>query len=142
VTNVVVDTGPLVAFLNRRDRHHVWVRDLLDSMEPPLFTCEAVLSEACFLLQGVTGGQDAVLGLVSRGVLRSDFRLASEVDSVRALMHKFANVPMSLADACLVRMTELDAHSAILTLDADFGVYRRHRRQVIPTILPTRRGGG
>ena len=68
-----------------------------------------------------------------------DQRLASEIDSVRALMHKFSSVPMSVADACMVRMTELDARCAILTLDANFGAYRRHRRHVVPTIVPARR---
>ena len=95
-----------------------------------------MLSEACFLLQGVSGGQDAVLQLVSRGIVRSDFRVASEIDALRGLMKKFRDVPMSLADACLVRMTELDQQSVVLTLDSDFRVYRRNRRQVVRTISP------
>jgi len=141
VTSVVVDTGPLVALLNRRERHHAWASSILDTIEPPLFTCDPVLSEACFLLQDVTGGHDAVLELVSRGIVRSDFRVASEIDSLRGLMKKFRDVPMSLADACLVRMTELDQQSVVLTLDSDFRVYRRNRRQVVPTISPGKGGG-
>lgn len=142
MTRVVVDTGPLVALLNRRDRHHVWVREVLDTVEPPVFTCEAVISEACFLLGKVGDGQDAVLELLSEDVLRIDFRMESELDALRALMKKFANVPMSLADACLVRMTELDSRSHVLTLDGDFRVYRRNRRQLVPTIMPSRSSGG
>jgi len=136
VTSIIVDTGPLVALLNRRERHHAWVRDILDTVEPPIFTCDPVLSEASFLLQGVAGGQDAVLELVSRGIVRSDFRVTAEVEALRTLMKKFAGVPMSLADACLVRMTELDVQGVVLTLDSDFRVYRRNRRQVVPTISP------
>ncbi len=132
----------MVALLNRRDRHHAWVRDVLDTVEPPIFTCEAVVSEACFLLARLSDGLDAVLQLLSKDVLKVDFRMLSEIDALRGLMRKFANVPMSLADACLVRMTELDAQSVILTLDRDFRVYRRNRRQVIPTIMPRRSGGG
>ena len=105
-------------------------------MEPPLFTCEPVLSEACFLLQRFTGGQEAVLELVSRGILQSDFRVISEIDPLRKLMRKFADVPMSLADACLVRMTELNSQAAVLTLDSDFRLYRRNRRQAIPVLMP------
>ena len=131
-----MDTGPLVALLNRRDRYHAWVRNVLDTVEPPVFTCEAVISEACFLLGRIDGGQDAVLQLVSDDILRLDFRMESEVDALRALMKKFANVPMSLADACLVRMTELDQRSQVLTLDRDFRIYRRNRRQSVPTIMP------
>jgi predicted nucleic acid-binding protein len=141
VTSVLVDTGPLVALLNRRERHHSWARKVMDTIEPPIFTCDPVLSEACFLLQGADGGADAVLELVARGIVRSDFRVTAETDSLRALMKKFANVPMSLADACLVRMTELDQKSVVLTLDRDFGIYRRNRRQVVPTISPAKGGG-
>jgi len=108
----------------------------MDVIEPPIFTCDPVLSEACFLLQDIDGGPDAVLELVARGIVRSDFHVLAEVDSLRALMKKFASVPMSLADACLVRMTELDQRSAVLTLDSDFKIYRRNKRQVVPTLMP------
>lgn len=137
---VVVDTGPLVALLNRRDRHHAWVRQVLDTVEPPILTCEAVISEACFLLGRLAGGQDALLALLANDVVRIDFRLHTEIETVRGLMRKFATVPMSLADACLVRMSELEAQTTIVTLDDDFRVYRRNRRQVIPTIMPDRGG--
>ncbi len=139
MTRIVIDTGPLVALLNRRDRHHVWVRDVLDTVEPPIFTCEAVVSEACFVLGRLSGGTDAVLELLSTNIMKIDFRLLSEIDVVRGLMRKFANVPMSLADACLVRMTELDVATVLVTMDSDFRVYRRNRRRIIPTIMPTRR---
>jgi uncharacterized protein len=141
VTSVIVDTGPLVALLNRRERQHAWVKAVLDSVEPPIYTCEPVLSETCFLLQDVNGGQDAVLELLTRGILRSDFRIAAELASLRYLMKKFSDVPMSLADACLVRMTELDPQGVVLTLDSDFKIYRRNRRQVVPTISPGKGGG-
>lgn len=81
-----------------------------------------------------------VLDLLSKGVLKVDFRMLAEIEPLQELMRKFATVPMSLADACLVRMTELDAQSTIVTLDSDFRVYRRNRRQVIPTIIPGRGG--
>ena len=136
MTSVIVDTGPLVALLNRRERHHVWTAKIMDTIEPPVFTCDAVLSEACFLLRDIAGGPDAVLELVARGILRSDFHTMAEVDAVRALMKKFASVPMSLADACLVRMTELDQRSVVLTLDSDFRIYRRNKRQTVPTLMP------
>ena len=125
-----------MALLNRRDRHHAWVRQVLDTVKPPVFTCEAVVSEACFLLGRLAGGQDALLELLANDVVRIDFRLHGELESVRGLMRKFATVPMSLADACLVRMSEMDVQTTIVTLDSDFRVYRRNRRQVIPTIMP------
>lgn len=139
--SVIIDTGPLVALLNRRERLHGWAKEVLDTIEPPIFTCEPVLSEACFLLRDIHGGPDAVLNLVGRGIVRTDFHVATEIDSLRVLMKKFSNVPMSLADACLVRMTELDPRGVVLTLDSDFRVYRRNRRQIIPMISPGKGGG-
>lgn len=138
MTTILIDTGPLVALLNRRDRYNAWVSEVLDTIEPPLFTCDAVLSEACFLLQRVEGGADAILGLVAQGIVTSDFRVMTEVKALRRLMERFANVPMSLADACLVRMTEVEAGSVVVTLDRDFTIYRRNRRQAVPTISPGR----
>jgi uncharacterized protein len=136
VNRFLIDTGPLVALLNRRDRYHAWAKRTFDTVEPPVFTCDAVLSEACFLLSGAPGAQDLVLGLVDDDIIKVDFRLDQEVAALRGLMKKFADVPMSLADACLVRMTELEAPSIVVTLDSDFRVYRRNRRQTIPTIMP------
>ena len=99
---------------------------------PPVFTCEAVLSEACFLVRKLRGGPDAVLGLVARGIVEVPFRIDRELTAVRRLMARYASVPMSLADACLVRMTELEEQATVLTLDSDFRIYRRHVRQAIP----------
>jgi len=104
----------------------------------PLHTCEAALSEALFLLQYVKGGTDALLALMGRGVVVPVFRLSQEIDAIRKLMTKYASVPMSLADACLVRMTELDARATVVTLDTDFRVYRRNGRQAVPVLMPER----
>ena len=133
---LIVDTGPIVALLNANDAHHRWTRNVLDRVEPPMTTCEAVISEACFLLRRINGGQDAVLDLVERKVVTISFALSVELTAVRKLMARYASVPMSVADACLVRMSELDDRATVLTLDSDFEVYRRNRRQVIPTIRP------
>lgn len=132
----LIDTGPIVALLNRRDRHHKWARNILDTIEPPVFTCEAVVSESCFLLSRLPSGQDTMLALLASGVVKIDFQMPAEIDSLRGLMRKFASVPMSLTDACLVRMTEIERESTIVTLDSDFRVYRRNLRHVIPTIMP------
>lgn len=142
MTRILLDTGPLVALLNRRDRYNSWVREILDTVEPPVFTCEAVMSEACFLLGRVPGGVDSALALVLEDVVRIQFHLAAEIEAVKVLIRRFASVPMSLADACIVRMTELEPRSFVLTLDSDFKVYRRNRRQAIPSIMPTGTGEG
>jgi predicted nucleic acid-binding protein len=138
VTTTLVDTGPIVAFLNRRDGHHSWAVDTMARLRPPLLTCEAVLSEAIFLVRGIPGGGEAVMNMVERGVVRAKFRLEEEAAAVTTLLAKYGDVPMDLADACLVRMTEMYAEPTLVTVDTEFrDVYRRHGRRVIPTVLPT-----
>jgi uncharacterized protein len=133
---VVVDTGPLVAALLERDRDHAWTRAQLQGLPAPLATCEAVLSEAFFLLQRVRGGGERLAALIDRGAVESRFDFQDERDSVLRLLRKYADTPMSFADACLVRMTELHRDSRILTLDRDFAAYRRNGRERIPVLAP------
>jgi predicted nucleic acid-binding protein len=131
-----IDTGPIVALLNAGDEYHAWARDTLDSIDPPLRTCESVLSEACYLTRANARGREAVLSLVHSGLLAVDFHLDAEVKPVETLVKRYASVPMSLADACLVRMSELDGDLRIITLDRDFLIYRRLGRQPVPVIMP------
>jgi uncharacterized protein len=133
---ILIDTGPLVAMLVARERHHAWTVARLEELEPPLLTCEAVISEACYLVRQLSGGRDAVLSLLARGVVKVTFSLTAELEAVRKLMQRYASVPMSLADACLVRMAETYPRSPIFTLDSDFQIYRRGRRQALPLMSP------
>jgi uncharacterized protein len=133
--SVLVDAGFLIALLSRRDRHHAWAAGQSPRLVPPWQTCEAALSEAFHLL-GVRG-RPALATLLRRGAVVPAFHLAGELDRVLSLMQKYADVPMSLADACLVRMSETLADPVILTTDADFRIYRRHSRQVVPCVTPS-----
>ncbi len=135
-SRVLVDTGPLVALLTGGDRYHGWAVAQLREVEPPLLTCESVLSEACFLVRELDGGAEAVMRRMVSGAVTGPFRLQSERTPVGRLMKKYSDLSMSLADACLVRMSEQVADSVVLTLDRHFRIYRRHGRQIIPTILP------
>ena len=126
----------MVAFLNRRDRYHSWARAQWEEIESPLWTCEAVISEACFILRSYSGASRAVMEMVSRGIIKMPFRLEQEAGSVGKLIAKYKDVPMSVADACLVRMAEQTADSPVFTLDGDFRIYRKNGRQVIPTLIP------
>ena len=136
-TSVIVDTGPLVALLNRTDRFHNWTKQHWERIRPPLLTCEAVLAETCFLLRHLPGGNQAVLELVNRGVIQPIFDLEEEVRSLIKLIQRYADVPMSLADACLVRMAEQRSQSKVFTLDQDFRIYRKHSRHVVPVLIPS-----
>lgn len=133
----LVDTGPIVAYLNGRDRHHAWAVGVLKQIRPPLLTCEAVLSEAVYLLRSDAWGGERVMDLVSRGVLRAKLDLQAEATAVTGLLRRYRSLPMDLADACLVRMSELDPDCTLVTVDSEFrDAYRRNGRQVIPTLLP------
>jgi predicted nucleic acid-binding protein len=132
--SVIVDAGFLAALLRQRDVHRDWAAAGAGELPPPWHTCEAALSEAFHLL-GRPGAAGLVALVLRRSVLIS-FALDRELEPVLKLMQKYVDVPMSLADACLVRMTETFADPIVLTTDADFHIYRRHSRQVIPISAP------
>lgn len=132
---VLVDTGPIVAFLDRREPTHGWANEQFRRLPKPLLTCEAVIAEACYLMRPSSTGEMDVLYLLEQGVLRISFSLADEIDMVMALMGKYADVPMSLADACMVSMSEIFDNSSVMTLDSDFYVYRRKRNKAIELII-------
>jgi predicted nucleic acid-binding protein len=135
-TKVLLDTGPLVAYLNRHDRHHEWSVRCWNALYDPLWTCEAVLSEAVFVLQAEKAGVEPILRLLERGIVRLDFVLGDQQTDVLRLLRKYADQPMSIADACLVRMAELADACQVFTTDRAFLVYRRKGRHVIPLLAP------
>jgi predicted nucleic acid-binding protein len=133
-TSVVVDAGFLVALLSRPDQNHDWAAVQSARFPPPWRTCEAVLSETFHLLGA--RGRAGVAALLRRRAVIVSFDLGDEVERVLVLLQKYADVPMSLADACLVRMSEALADTVLLTTDGDFRIYRRHGRQVVPVVMP------
>jgi len=126
----------LVALLDRRERWHPWTTDQLEKLPLPWITCEAVLTESWHLLRARPDVQDRLLEWVVEGILKVVFSLSEEVNAVRVLREKFRDVPMSLADACLVRLAEMFPQSSVLTLDTDFHVYRKNGADPIPLIFP------
>lgn len=134
----ICDTGPLIAYLNRRDAHHAWSVAVMRQVRPPLVTSEAVLTEAIYFLREDGAPVDPLFALLDRDALRVDFDLSSHWRRVRTLMDRYDT--MDLADATIVVMTELHARCQVLTVDArDFGIYRRNDRQVIPFVAPPKR---
>lgn len=133
--NLLVDAGFLVALLSRRDSHHPWAVTQAAEYPPPWRSCEAALSEAFHLLG--RRGTPALSSLLQRRALLVNFDFNDDMESVLRLLQKYADVPMSLADACLVRMTETFSDPVVLTTDSDFRFYRRHSRHVIPCVMPS-----
>jgi uncharacterized protein len=138
MTAWLLDTGPLVAFFDRSDGDHEWAREQWSQAPVPMLTCEAVLAEAAYLLRehaGLPTGK--ILVLFERQVISVPFSLKANADPVERLLEKYHDQGMQLADACLVRMSELKRDCRVFTLDKqDFQVYRRFERQVIPLIAP------
>jgi predicted nucleic acid-binding protein len=133
----IVDAGPLVAFLDRAEPHHDWVAARIGELDAPLLVCEPVLAEAMHLLARLPSAQDALFGLLERGALQLDLHVEDNVAELRRLLRKYRDQPMSLADACIVRMAEVHDRHVVLTLDSDFLVYRKHGRIPLDLIYPT-----
>jgi uncharacterized protein len=133
---LLCDTGPLVAFLNRSDQYHSWAKRQFDNISAPLVTCEAVISEAVFLIEDDGLSTDPLSEVIDRGMLKATFSADAHWPDLRRLIRKYQDQPMSFADACLVRMSELVESCQVFTTDSDFRVYRRYGRQVIPLLCP------
>jgi len=134
--SVIVDTGPIVALLDADDQQHAWVKAQFARLRPPLLTCEAVLTESCFLIARGGGDASAVIQLAERGVLSVAQLFDADAASIARLMRRYENVPMSLADACLVRLIEHTSQATLFTLDSDFEIYRQKGRRLIPLLAP------
>ena len=133
---IIIDTGPIVAYLRQNDEYHKWTSDAVLALKPPFCTCEPVLAEACFLLERGGGDSDDLLELLERGLITVSFQISDSIARVRKLMAKYRKLPMSLADACLVIMSEDSDNARVFTLDSHFHIYRRFRRKVIPVLMP------
>ncbi len=136
MTAAILDTGPLVAFFDRAERRHQWVVERFEQLDAPLLVCEPVLTEAMYLLQRFPKAQDAILELLQKGALTVSFRIEEHIETLRALLQKYSGLPMSLADACIVRMAEIHDRYAVLTLDSDFLIYRKNGHSPLPLIYP------
>ena len=131
---IILDTGPLVAFLDRREQHHAQVNQFFKEQTLPFATCEPVITEACFILGHMPQAIQQIGRWISEGVIKIDFSLSHDNQQVFGLMKKYRDLPMSLADACLVTMCKLQSNCRIFTLDSHFHIYRTSTRKIIKTI--------
>ena len=135
MNSVLLDTGFIVARLDRSEQYHEQCLRVTDALLAPLITCEAVIVESCHLLRHVDGGQEAILENVEKGIFQVPFALANRAAEVARLMKKYADVPMDLADACLVDLVTQLGTGRILTLDSDFTIYRWGRNRPFELLL-------
>ena len=133
---IIADTGPIVALINPRDQHHQWARSAIRQINEPMLTCDAVLSEALFLVYGVPNGIRRFTEILASGAIQSDFASAANFRDLTALIRKYKSLPMSFADACLVRLAELHDGASVLTVDSHFQVYRKNGDQPLSLVMP------
>jgi predicted nucleic acid-binding protein len=129
----ILDAGPLIAALNRRDEYHRWACEILERLGPPFYSCPEAMAEAA----AMTGQPAAIMEMIQSEEIILAFDLSEQAAGVLSLLKKYAGRDMDLADACIVRMTELMRDCRVVTLDRlDFAVYRRNGRDLIPVIAP------
>lgn len=136
MAGIILDTGPLYAMLDRRDKHHLWAINQLADLRRPLLTCDAVLSETFYLISDDARASQQLGTYLRNKAIVSEFDSKTNLSHVLDLMETYRNVPMSFADACLVCMVENNPSSSLFTLDRDFAIYRQQKRRVIPLLAP------
>ncbi len=136
IKKTIADAGIIVSLIDKRDKFHQWTATQAENLPIPFLTCEAVISESCYLLHNIFQGEATVLTYLKKGILQIDFSLSDEVEAIQTLMRKYEDVPMSFADACLVRMSELIDNAIVFTADSDFRIYRKNGKKEIPLIIP------
>lgn len=133
---VLLDTGVIVALLDRSERLHEACAEAVREIEAPLITCEAVIAESCYLLRSLAGASEAVIENVAAGIFQIPFQLSREAAGVKQVLRKYRDRQIDLADACLIRLADEFGTADILTLDRDFAIYRWGRNKAF-RMLPT-----
>ena len=134
-SGILLDTGPLVALLSRNDTQHERARRLFSVCAAPFRCCEAVLTEACFLLSKADkAGPAEILALGRKGVYEVPFNVSEHMVNIESLFKRYRNRPISLADACLIRCAEVFQEPRILTFDSDFRIYRWAQKKVFQIV--------
>ncbi|HMD09159.1 MAG TPA: PIN domain-containing protein [Candidatus Acidoferrum sp.] len=121
---VLLDTGVIVALLDRSEKAHHACAEAVNELQAPLISCEAVIAESCYLLRNLHGAPEAVIENVAAGIFQIPFQLSREVDGVKRVLRKYKDRKIDLADACLIRLADEFETADILTLDKDFTIYR------------------
>jgi predicted nucleic acid-binding protein len=135
VKPVLLDTGVIVALLDRSERFHQACSDVIQILEVPLVTCEAVVAESCYLLRNLPGAPEAVIENVAAAIFQVPFQLSREAAGLKPILRKYRDRKIDLADACLIRLADEFETPDILTLDKDFQVYRWGRNKPFRFLL-------
>jgi predicted nucleic acid-binding protein len=133
---VLLDTGVIVALLDRSERNHPQCVEAVQGLSQPLVTCEAVIAESCYLLRSLKGAPEAVLENVEKGTFQIPFVISRSAPFIRRLLRKYRDQEIDFADACLIRLAEELDTDEILTLDSEFTIYRWRRDKPFKLLIP------
>jgi predicted nucleic acid-binding protein len=136
MAQVLLDSSVLVAWMDKRDRRHRACAAVRPSLRPPLLTCEAVITESCYLLQAIPGAAEDILANVAKGTFQIPLRVSECASNVQQILHKYRDTPADFADACLIHMADQLNTGDILTLDRDFKHYRWRRTRKFNMLIP------
>jgi uncharacterized protein len=136
VKPVLLDTGVVVALLDRSERLHEACAKAVQEIEAPLITCEAVITESCYLLRNLAGASELVVENIAAGIFQIPLQLSREAAGVKQILRKYRDRKIDLADACLIRLADEFGTADILTLDGDFAIYRWGRNKAF-RMLPS-----
>ena len=134
---VLLDSGVIVALLDRSEAMHQACAQAIREIKSPLITCEAVIAESCYLLRNLPGAVEAVIDNVTAGIFQIPLQLSREAAGVKQILRKYRDRQIDLADACLIRLAEEFTTADILTLDRDFAIYRWGRNKPFRMLPPT-----
>ena len=135
---VLLDTGVIVALLDRSERFHHACAEAITGFHVPLVTCEAVIAESCYLLRTLKGAPETVMENVAAGVFQIPLQLSQSAHEIRRILQKYRDRRIDLADACLIHLANGFGTGKILTLDRDFEVYRWGRNSSFELLIPLR----
>lgn len=136
MTAIIADTGPIVALLDQSDAQRDWALRCFRVIRPPILICEAVLGEAWHLLRRMPSSRATLASMIEQGALKVAFNFPTQRIETLALLQKYGDTPMDFADACLVRMSEMQHDCKVWTIDTDFKFYRRNNRHIVPVLAP------
>jgi predicted nucleic acid-binding protein len=136
MTPVLLDSSVLIAWLDKRDHSHRLCSAVRPTLRPPLMTCEAVITESCYLLQKVPGAAEAILANIAKGTFQIPFQVSECASDVQQILRKYRDTPADFADACLIHMADQLDTGDILTLDSDFKHYRWRRNRRFRMLIP------
>jgi uncharacterized protein len=136
LTPVLLDAGVIVAMLDRSETYHSVCAEIVRKITAPLVTCEAVIAESCYLLRGVAGAAEAILGNVAAGTFQIPFRLSGVAPQIQAIFRRYKDREVDFADACLIHLATQLHTPDILTLDGDFQVYRWGAKKPFRNLIP------